>query len=60
MPLEYERIRDALIGRGKPVKKAKHIAAATYNKRHPDSPMTGNYERKRRMAEGALKKRPSY
>jgi len=56
MPLEYERIKEALIRRGKPMKKAKSIAAAKYNQRHPDKPVTGNYERKKR-AEAALRKK---
>lgn len=40
MPKQYEDIRDSLIARGTPVKKAKQIAAATYNKHHPNRPMT--------------------
>jgi hypothetical protein len=39
MPRQYEEIRDKLIASGKPEKEAKRIAAATYNKQHPDRPM---------------------
>lgn len=42
MPQEYEKIRDVLVGRGKPLKDAKSEAAAIYNKRHPDNPV-GRY-----------------
>lgn len=38
MPKEYEKIRDSLRKRGKSLKKAKEIAARTWNKRHPDNP----------------------
>jgi hypothetical protein len=45
MPLEYEKIRDS-IAKGPPVgskkyKAAQSEAAAIYNTRHPDSPVTG-------------------
>ena len=39
MPKQYEDIRDSYIKRGTPEKKAKSIAAATYNKNHPGKPM---------------------
>lgn len=39
MPKEYEKIRDSLLASGKSEKDAKRIAAATYNKHHPDRPM---------------------
>lgn len=38
-PLQYEHIRDAYIKKGVSEKKAKSIAAATYNKAHPGHPM---------------------
>jgi len=46
MPELYEKIRDALIGRGKFTKEAKRIAAATYNKRRKpgQKPVTGKSE----------------
>ena len=39
MPAEYEAIRDNLRKRGKSMKEAKRIAAATFNKRHPGKPL---------------------
>ena len=39
MPKEYTAIKEALLGRGKPEKEAKRIAAATFNSRHPGNPM---------------------
>ena len=49
MPKQYEDIRDSLVKRGTPLKKAKSIAAATYNKyRKPGQrPVTGKMERKK-------------
>lgn len=38
MPKQYESIRDDLVRKGMSLKKAKAIAAATWNKRHPDDP----------------------
>lgn len=46
MPKEYEAIRDSLIKRGDSVKKAKRIAAATYNKRHPGNANPWRKEKK--------------
>lgn len=40
MPKQYEAIRDNLEAKGKPEKEAKRIAAATYNKHHPNNPVT--------------------
>jgi len=37
MPKEYEAIRDSLIRAGKTVDEAQRIAAATWNKRHPNN-----------------------
>ena len=39
MPKQYEAIKAQLIGKGRPEKEAKSIAAATYNKQHPGKPM---------------------
>jgi hypothetical protein len=44
MPKEYEAIRDNLVKEGKDYDEAQRIAAATYNKRHPDHPMTGKHD----------------
>lgn len=40
MPKEYTKIRDKLIKEGKSKDKAQSLAAAIYNKRHPDRPVT--------------------
>lgn len=45
MPKEYEKMRDAMKRAGKSDEEAKRMAAATYNKRHPDKPM-GRHEGK--------------
>lgn len=47
MPKEYERIRDSYVRRGTPLKKAKKLAAMTYNSQHPGHPM--HPHRKSRM-----------
>lgn len=46
MPARYEKIRDALLKRGKSEKDAKRIAAATYNKtrKRGQKPVTGKSE----------------
>lgn len=46
MPARYEAMRDSMIAKGVPTKKAKKIAAIKYNKtRKPgEAPMTRNYE----------------
>jgi len=44
MPQEYEEIRDSIHARGISMKEAKHEAAAIYNSRHPDHPVTGHHE----------------
>lgn len=44
MPKQYEDIRDSYISRGMSPKKAKSIAAATWNKLHPDD--TNPWDRK--------------
>ena len=46
MPKEYEKIRDSLERRGKSAKVAKRIAAATWNKRHPENPNPWGHEHK--------------
>ena len=43
MPKQYEAIRDALTKRGTPYDKSQSIAAATYNKQHPNHPMGGKH-----------------
>lgn len=47
MPKEYTQIRDSIVKRGKPLWTAKRIAAALWNKRHPDNPNPWNKEKKR-------------
>lgn len=39
MPEQYERIKESELARGAGEKDAKRIAAATYNKHHPDDPV---------------------
>jgi hypothetical protein len=46
MPKQYEEIRDSYVRRGKSLKEAKSIAAATYNKQHPGHPMKPHKKRK--------------
>lgn len=40
MPAQYEAIRDRLISKGVPEKRAKQTAARIYNSRHPKNPVT--------------------
>jgi hypothetical protein len=47
MPREYEAIRDSLKKSGKSDKEAKSEAAAIFNKRHPNAPVTGKHEPKK-------------
>lgn len=49
MPKEYEAMRNSLLSRGKSSQEAKRIAAATYNKRHPDNANPWAHEKKRRL-----------
>lgn len=46
MPKEYLKEKRALIRKGVPVKKAKRIAAIDYNKKHPNNPVTKDYDKK--------------
>ena len=56
MPKGYEKMRDAIkedllkkgMSREKADKEAKRIAAATWNKKHPKSPVTNKPHKKRR------------
>jgi len=56
MPKGYEKMRDAIkedlikkgMSREKADKEAKKIAAATWNKKHPKSPVTNKSHKKRR------------
>ena len=52
MPKEYEDIRDSYVKAGKPYDEAQAIAAATYNSRHPNSPVTGHKKKKGKKSEG--------
>lgn len=47
MPERYEKMRDALMARGKSSPEAKRIAAATYNKRRKprEKPVTGKHRK---------------
>jgi len=47
MPREYVKIRDRLIKEGRPAAKAKSLAAAIYNKRHPSRPVTASCPKKK-------------
>ena len=49
MPKQYERIKASLLKRGTSLKKAKSIAAATYNKQHPGNPMRPHKKRRHSM-----------
>lgn len=40
MPKQYEDIRDSYVKRGTDYDEAQRIAAATYNKQHPNAPMS--------------------
>lgn len=44
MPAQYERIKESYLKRGKPLKEAKRIAAATYNKHHKSDPVGPGYD----------------
>lgn len=57
MPREYEQIRNSLESRGKGEKAAKSEAAAIYNSRHHDHPVTGHSETPEPRHE---KRRPSH
>lgn len=46
MPAQYEAIRDRLAARGTSYDEAQRIAAATYNRDHPKTPVTGHAEPK--------------
>lgn len=46
MPKQYEEIRDSYVRRGKSLKEAKSIAAATYNKQHPGHPLKPHRKKK--------------
>jgi hypothetical protein len=45
MPKQYEKIRDYEVKKGVPYDEAQSIAAATYNKQHPDHPVTGKHNK---------------
>ena len=47
MPKQYEEIKKALLRAGKSLREAKRIAAATYNKKHPNSPVHPGYHKKK-------------
>ena len=40
MPAQYEAIRDRLIAKGMPARKAKQTAAKIYNAKHKKNPVT--------------------
>lgn len=46
MPKQYEDIRDSYVKKGVPLKEAKSIAAATWNKNHPEDTNPWNREKK--------------
>ena len=56
MPDQYEAIRNSLIRRGYSEEEAKRIAAATYNRDHPDDPVSRNYESKSSSIEKKIAK----
>ncbi len=53
MPAEYLAIKESLLKRGKPMRKAKRQAAATYNSRHHENPVGPNYESRQRRRQKA-------
>jgi phage gp16-like protein len=46
MPAGYERLRDALMRKGKSEEEAKSMAAAIWNKHHKDNPVTNKPHKK--------------
>ena len=58
MPKQYEAIRDKLVAKGMNYDKAQGHAAAIYNARHPNAPVTGSSEPKRDVLSELMKKHP--
>jgi len=50
MPRQYEAIRDRMVAKGKSYDDAQASAAAIYNSRHPNSPVTGNSDKRKGKA----------
>jgi len=48
MPVGYEKIRDSLMMQGMNEKAAKTKAAKIWNSKHPNNPVTGRHEKKKR------------
>jgi hypothetical protein len=48
MPKAYEKMRDKFTGEGMAYKAAQGKAAAIYNSRNPDAPVTGKSEKKKK------------
>lgn len=55
MPRGYEKMRDAFMKKGMSSKRAKTKAARIWNANHPNNPVTGNYESKKRKSNGKKK-----
>ena len=49
MPKQYEAMRDRFRREGLSLKEAKAKAARIYNRRHPDSPVTGKHKKQRHV-----------
>lgn len=56
MPRQYEAIRDSLIEKGYSEEEAKRIAAATWNKHHPEDPISPSHEPEEPTKEDKKKK----
>lgn len=56
MPAGYERLRDALKRQGKSDEEAKRLAAAIWNKRHKDDPVTNKPHEMSRLSGNPLTK----
>lgn len=56
MPVEYERMRDALVRKGMSLKRAKGLAARVFNSRHPENPNPWLKEDKKKTDDRYLSK----
>jgi|KBSSwiStaDraftv2_1062776.scaffolds.fasta_scaffold14219_12 hypothetical protein len=49
MPAQYEAIRDKAMSEGMSKDKAQSKAAAIYNSKHPNNPVTGKHDKTKKM-----------
>ena len=57
MPRQYTAIRDKQVKKGVPYDKAQSSAAAIYNSLHPDAPMSGKSDKKKKKPSGMFGKK---